>query len=190
MERILKNVRKKEVETYELKFNTGEIQEFTIDLNEWNFFSAGPFGDYVYRGWSPEKNRSFKEFLSKGLAADYLLSKMSSEGFFDYGESLEKFKEGIKERLECEDITKDEHATLLEWFYYDFQFESKIDSAQQRFIDCPHTNSVLNNDNWIYMIPEGVYYPADVSFFKTIFREFQKVLSEELSNDAKRRFCN
>jgi hypothetical protein len=172
-------VKKEMVETYVMKFHAGE-QRFIIDQEKWNFSTSGVFGDFSYRGWCAEQKRTFKEFLSNGLEPEYLLGKMSSDTAFDFEPCFRKFKEDVEEWLACGGIDEEKATELIEWFEEYFCGETEIAMVRERFWYCPHTNEYLDDDCWIYSVPESSYPGRDVFFFETIFREFQKVLAEEL----------
>ena len=171
-------------ETYRLKFDLGNYQEFAID-EFCNISSSGDYGTYSYMYWSPSSIgcKSFKEFLI-GLDRYYVLCKMAKEDSFDSDNTIRNCKYEIIENRRFGSWSKEESRmvwTWLEELELQHYRESDLNNVQHMMYDNFPIEDYDNLES--SFMPNASYSRETIAFYEIAFKAFQSILREEVSND-------
>jgi len=159
-------------EVYVLYFDGGH-QEFILD-EHWRLISVGQYGTYEC-SWSPETERTFKEFLSQ-IPTSYFLNMIASHTHFDRMKYKKKLRQAIKEEFSSypnfKQILQDVEDQIL--------CEESFEAVSLKVFEFHH----FKDFEPYYFLPNLDYSPQVIGFVDNLFTAFQALLKEELSKEA------
>lgn len=177
--------KKSTCERYDMNWGDGGWATITIDENGGVFNCQSDYGNYSY-SWPNHGRETFKHFLIEiSTSPDYLLGKVAERDWFNFDESLEKWKKEIINIRKSNECTRDEARDAWEFLYTLDDYSRSSDVVEKEIYESSEISAICPDEPYYVFDVDKDYSPQALAFANEIMTMFADILKKEIESTSK-----